>query len=221
MRARLRRVLAALFGLLLWPASGAAIPVLDQQYVPGSTTVGGLGALTRAQTFTVGISGTLDSVAVLVSGQTTTSLTIEIQATSMMGAPVFGSAALASASVSFDLGSTPTFVTADLSAANLVVSAGQILAIVLQPGNASASFHFVSPGGYAAGNHFTTTDDSPSAYVPTLADIGFRTFVETPEPAAGLLLGAAALFAAERARGRRSRVSATTRFAVVTRRPEA
>jgi hypothetical protein len=106
--------------------------------------------------------------------------TFEIHATTG-GLPVLGSTALASGSVSFSAPSAAAFFPVDVSGFGVGVGVGDVLAIV-HPGGGGGGF-WASHPGYAGGIGLTTNDLSPSAYVATGEDFGFRTFVEpVPEP---------------------------------------
>jgi hypothetical protein len=195
-RSSLSVLLAALW--LASPQRAAAAPVLDQAFEPATiSALYGLSELSRAQTFTVGVEGVLASFEVLLRGSGAASF--EIHATTG-GLPVFGSTALASGSVAFSAPSAAAFFSIDVSGFGIGVGPGDVLAIV-HPGSGGGGF-WASQLGYAGGIGLTTNDLSPSAYVATGEDFGFRTYVEPiPEPGTLALLsfGCALLAASRRA----------------------
>ena len=197
-----RPALSALSLLLAVASPAAGAPILDQQAEVGQSAAFGLSELTRAQTFTVGVDGVLDSVELLLRDSGTK--TFEIHATTG-GVPVLGSTPLASVSVTFAAG-LASWVAIDFSSFAIPVSVGDVLAIV-QPGALPVGgFWWAGGGGYAGGTLYSTIDSSPGAYVafPSL-DFNFRTYVEAPEPAAGLLAAVAALLLLAGRRGRSPR----------------
>jgi hypothetical protein len=167
--------------------------VLDQVSLkgPGSggTTSPG-GDFGRAQTFTVGIAGVLDSVEVTMLS--VAPVTLRILATSG-GAPVGGaggSTVLALSSSVTALGNSYTF---DLSLAALAVAVGDVLAIEVFGGSWAAG-----ADTYAGGSdYYYNTDFSKNDWTAAPFDNAFRTFVEdaplltaVPEPASLALFGA-------------------------------
>ena len=164
------------------PELTAAAVVLDQEYNPPSPNLfAGNGGLYRAQTFTVGLTGQMVRIETLMQG--TGSSVFEIWNT-IAGAPVpIVGTALASSTINFSSAS-PTFAGVDITAANLYVTVGDVLAIVQIGGSStgSGSWSGRSPGTYGAGAPYTTTFSDPSgAWTADDWDFGFRTFV-TPEP---------------------------------------
>jgi len=193
-------LLLSLFGL-----SAEAAPVLDQDFAPADPDgYAVLGPLTRAQTFTVGMEGLLSRFEVLVSASDRDSRLFEIHPT-VAGVPVFGSTALASAVVTYGGNEDPTFYGANISSFSILVSPGDVLAIVDagQGSDSSAAWWIGSSHGnhYADGEFYTTVyTGSPivisSTYSPqTGSDLGFRTYIDNsgpaciPAPGALLLLG--------------------------------
>ena len=189
-------VLALSAGLAVAVCGAArATVLLDQVSLPGSGASGNAsngGTFGRAQTFTVGIAGVLDSVEVTMDFGTPT--TLRILATSG-GLPVGGAAGstvLATSSSATASGTTFTF---DLSPAALAVAVGDVLAIEIFGGNwlysddpyAGGSSYFFNVGGTFSVDTWTSGS----------ADTAFRTFVEdapvltaVPEPASLALFGA-------------------------------
>jgi hypothetical protein len=175
-----RRGAALLAGFwLAVPHGAAAAPVLDQAFEPTEISAFfGLTSLSRAQTFAVGVEGVLHGFEVLLRGSGTASF--EIHATTA-GLPVFGSSALASGSVGFSAPSAAAFFAVDVSGFAIDVSPGDVLAIVYPGGNAGG--FWASMVGFAGGAGFATNEVSPSAYLATGEDFGFRSYVEpVPEP---------------------------------------
>jgi hypothetical protein len=167
-----------------------------------------------AQTFTVGLSGQLTRVDVPVTKEAATTilpLRVEVRRTTASGSPTSDNAGLlASASLAASLFPTyeqsdpqnPFWISADLSAANLRVSPGDVLAIVLHSDEPNDPFvrgyYWRSypqglddyPGGDAFRRYQGGAFERMTANVAT--DSGIRTYVLVPEPAAGLASLAAA-----------------------------
>jgi hypothetical protein len=196
----------------LSPAGRAA--TLDQSHViqpdPTTAAYGHVNeAGDRAQTFTVGLGGRLDRLDLQVFRAQTepllVPLRVEIRGTSggvplPDDAPVLASAALAPESVPYwnNGVSQPVVLTpVDLSASNLVVSPGDVLAIVLRSSAPAGSlayawqFQPTPGGGYAAGTPFSRerpVDGETFRAEHAQTDRGFQTYVTVPEPAAAALL---------------------------------
>lgn len=197
-----RPALLALSLLLAVARPAAGAPILDQQAEVGQSAAFGLSELTRAQTFTVGMDGVLHSVELLLRDSATR--TFEIHATTG-GVPVLGSTPLASVSVAFAAGFA-SWVAIDFSSFAIPVSVGDVLAIVQPAALPVGGFWWAGGGGYAGGTLYSTNDLSPGAYVASPGlDFNFRTYVEAPEPAAGLLVAVAALLLLVGRRGRSPR----------------
>jgi hypothetical protein len=173
------------------PSVSIAAPVLDQEAVYDGNPSGLVGfsnSLTRAQTFTVGIGGTLALVELKVSGAATA--TFEIHPTTN-GLPVLGSQALGAAVVTFDTPSLgpPIHVVADFTPAGIEVEVGDVLAIVMQPGAFTVSptntpfWHRLNSAyRYEEGSYYSTNSLTPTTFVDFVpSDAGFRTWVE-PAP---------------------------------------
>lgn len=188
-------------------SSAQATVVLDQDYEPGiynsHATINK--DIDHAQTFTVGITGILDSIDVYIqrSPQWSDPLLVHVRPTAG-GLPLASDASsLAATSVpGAGIPTSPGFVSIDLSAANLLVTAGEVLAIVLQnntnTGNISSGAytwegHAPSAGGgnpalaYPLGQGYARTLTSPNWSQFTPSDRAFRTYVEIPLPGAVLL----------------------------------
>lgn len=183
------------------PVITVAAPILDQS-APGSTlraNVGASNAVDWSQTFTSGLTGKLTNVEVLVSRQAavTQPLLFDLRTTasgvpteSDSGTNILGSASIAAASVTlFDFGQPnfgATWINVNLTNFNINVSTGGTFAIVLRsndPGSSDGEtyqWHGSTLNTYALGSDFNRfgTDfwDSEGG------DLGFRTFVDVPEP---------------------------------------
>jgi hypothetical protein len=182
--------------------------VLDQSFVPphsgqlisvGTTTNGSL-----AQTFTVGVAGTLERFDAYVAGTPIgTSVQWDILPT-VDGIPVMSdSAALASGS--FLSSAAPqngfSLFPISLGSSSISVSPGEVLAIVFRtaPGfnGVSLSWEGQSPNPYAGGYGFVgvpvgipgLSDTAWSTSYLNGYDLGFQTWVEpVPEPSTALLI---------------------------------
>lgn len=177
-------------------------PILDQQYTPASGYAFMYAELDqdliRAQTFTVGIGGLLSGFDVYLStpGLEGT-LTFKVYAT-INGAPDLTSGSLAEATITVSgLNDGPIFYSGDLSSAALMVSAGEVYALVVQ-GSGQATWRGEYDDGsgfpglphYAGGAAYGTTWEGTIG--PLGGDLGFRTYVNTesvPEPATMILVG--------------------------------
>ena len=167
-------------------------------------------AVDWAQTFTVGLAGRLDRVDLQVfrdvtEPSPTVPLRVEIRGTSAgipaaTDAAVLASATLAPESVPLDAAGLPKPVqltAVDLSASNLNVSPGEVLAIVLRSGTANPGYEWQfqpTPGnGYAGGVKFLQTRPPATGFNAEHpdTDFGFQTYVTVPEPPAALWLAAA------------------------------
>jgi len=190
---KIRGILAALAVAAGCAVSGPAMAtVMLDQVSTGSGTSGSAsrdGTFGRAQTFTVGIAGLLDSVEVIISG---TATTLRILATSG-GVPIGGaggSTVLATSTSATVAGNVYTF---DLTAAALAVAVGDVLAIEVVGGTWAGNINTYAGGSsfyfntLAAVNDWTDEVDS---------DNNFRSFVDVvavtavPEPASLALFGA-------------------------------
>ncbi len=204
--------------------SAAAAPMLDQQYTAPSDNIGptpwGL-PVDWAQTFTVGITGVLDSVTVkggranlpveplLIDVRTTVA---GVPTESNIGGNILGSVVLAPVNVPPAYGD----IVADLSGLAINVSVGDVLAIVVRSATGSSAdpgyyeLRGRAPGGYDGGGAFVRIGEGdtwhPYASFPTL-DIAFSTYVNpVPEPGSSVILAATAL-ALTMPRPRRHRLS--------------
>lgn len=197
---------------VLLPLASNAAPILDQSYTPPTTTgdaaIIGTGIDNDiAQTFTAGLTGQIVRIDVWIKseGLPTADLVLDVRDTTG-GVPnesdilLRGSASLTASQI----GLVPsfTFVSFDLTSANLQVTAGETLAIVLQSLATSGNNYRwggYSPGGYGGGTAFRR-DGSTNGWVDftypfnsiPLADMGFQVFF-VPESSSLALLSLAFL----------------------------
>jgi hypothetical protein len=206
--------LSLLLGILVFlfnPEAGVsrAGSILDQKLDPtnDANVFAGLSASLpsqrRAQTFTVGISGMLNEVDVFINqlGATSGNLILQIRSTTA-GVPVADPVFLVQETVAASSVPPMTggFFAFDVSSANLPVTAGEQLAIVLSASGGSSTFNWFGVQGnpYPSGSAFE--EDPPNhgwVLEQPVYDLGFETFVTVPEPGSAVifslgLLGAAA-----------------------------
>ncbi len=209
----MRKFLCAIFVLALVVGGGRAARadpiVLDQAFVPthGFLYAELLDNYVRAQTFTVGVSGLLTGFDVLLSAPGTGgSVTFGIYSTTG-GVPNVNASPLAQATIAVPGGLTDTanFYSADVTAAGLMVNAGEVYAIVTSPGGPGPATwrgaydpDALDVAHYAGGTLYAT--GWTGSLDPFSADLGFRTWVDinpgeapVPEPASTLFLFAAGL----------------------------
>ncbi len=175
-----------------------AATLLDQAFDNGSGLGSGVaGGAQFAQTFTVGLTGHLASVDVMIALTTidqNSDFVFDVRPTSG-GIPQGDSSALASITVS---GSTvPTsnsFVTMDLSSFDIPVHAGDLLAIVITPKTLQGSIQWegwfsssLYSGGMALSRDVFGIDPNPAWGATTPTDFYFQTFVSVPEPSSLML----------------------------------
>lgn len=228
----MRAVDVALLVLVLGLGLGLGIAIgptranaeVDQEFTgPGTTAAVQMDAVfDRAQTFTVGIGGTLASIeATLASGGSTLpgdALLIDVRPTDVAGAPVeddgaaLGVVTVLGSELTNTLDDENPFAL-DFSSFDIAVQPGDVLAIVARsdvPFGTARAFSWngriVEGVGYAGGsawirsNTWALQDGGGGAPV----DLVFRTHVIAPEPAATAtaLAASLALFAARRRRRR-------------------
>lgn len=182
----------ALLAAIALPASAQSL--LDQEAVADSDTGQFIisSSTLFAQTFTVGIGGILTGIEAKVSGGASAS-TWEIHPT-VGGVPVLGGPPLASGTTSFDSPEfTPVYVPVDLTADDLEVQVGDVLAIVTGefmttnlPGRNTfwhrlAGYHNNFGGRY----YYAVPPYSDWVALDTVLDMGFRTYVEPLPPTEG------------------------------------
>lgn len=174
-------ILAA--ALLAAPVAVQAAPELDQSNDAPFTGLAQIAGEYRAQTFTVGTTGTLSRFEVQLFGVGATgSAVFEIWNTTN-GQPVaIPGTPLASATITFS-GVNHAFVGADLTP-GIPVAAGDVLAIVLKGGTPQLAYWDNTADLYPSGSAFTTATSDPTG--PWIAtggfggsrDFNFRTYVD-------------------------------------------
>lgn len=198
---------SVVLGVLIGTAPAAkAVPILDQVFVPtyGFQHAELRDGYLRAQTFTVGLSGLLTGFEVFLStpGEGGTA-TFGIYSTTG-GVPNLA-APLATATIDLSgLSGTPAFYFGNVSAAGLVVSAGDVYAIGFTALGDPATWRGATDGDaldiahYALGTMYGPGWTSSLEALPY--DLGFRTWVDSdvappppppsvPEPASLFLVG--------------------------------
>ena len=168
--------------------------VVDQNFAttddPNHST--GLGIVTTAlaQTFTVGVTGTLASVEfnVLKTSGTTGDLSFDIRSL-VGGVPELLMAdALTTSTISSSLintaGGAWTTISVDVSAANIAVATGDMFAFVLNsPIGESFSVQTDYTNAYAGGQRYSQNGDGNFFFGSFSADLAFKTTVTSvPEP---------------------------------------
>ncbi len=173
----------------------------------------------QTQTFTVGLTGILDSFEVELGLIDPVAGTVHFQvySTTPAGLPDLLSTPLAEVDLAYDLpGDTSEFFLADIRSFGVPVTAGDVLAlvgvtgsIVSTSGDPTVNWVGSSADPYAGGryNAFFASDlENPVSPLDFAAyDLNFRTYVDVPEPATGALL-ALGLLGAALARSRRERM---------------
>jgi len=179
--------------------------VLDQSLTSG-TIQGTLGAPDNAQTFTVGLDGTLSAVHVQLTRIGSKDLVFDVRNT-VGGAPTeddSGLNVLATRTISYGdlLSGEPTWVELDLSPEGISVQAGDVLAIVLRvPDSPEYPTYFwlcqQSGDLYSDGQRWTRSATWNVGVIGStwngtyssnaVSDMNFRTFV-TPVPLPGAAL---------------------------------
>jgi hypothetical protein len=197
--AMLDRVRVAAFIYLSWPAIAHAVPLLDQSYLLQENLAGSaiVSVQTVAQTFTVGIGGTLSQVGVQTyqSPGTVGDVNLEILRTSggvPTGSPLFSGTIPLAKLPTFEF---PTFpfptvpvTTVDVSTAHMNVAPGDQLAISLsRSGFGSPPWVIWNEGWespyYTGGAPFTTFPAGTWRSISEeIGDLGFQTFVEPAAP---------------------------------------
>ncbi len=206
---------AVLFGFSA-PLSAA---IIDQNFAttddPNHGT--GLGIVTTglAQTFTVGVTGTLASVEfnILKMSGTTGDLSVDIRSL-VGGVPDSLMAnALATSTISNSLINTYggsiyswTTISVDVSAANIAVASGDMFAFVLNsPLGEEFGIQTDYTNAYAGGQRYSQNGDGTSFGGLSSADLAFKTTViSVPEPSVITLFGLG-LLGLGIARGRQKR----------------
>jgi hypothetical protein len=177
-------------GLLAGPMAVQAAPTLDQANENPFTGFAQIAGEYRAQTFTVGMTGTLSRFEVELFGVGATgSAVFEIWNTTAGQPTAIPGTVLASATITFS-GVNHTFVGADLTP-GISVKAGDVLAIVLKGGADQLAYwdHSSDPvdstiDPYPSGSRFTTATLDPTGPwigvggFPGPSDFNFRTYID-------------------------------------------
>jgi hypothetical protein len=203
MKNKLKHIgLAAGLALSFSASVSNATPMLDQvSDATGGTFSAAVESLQSiAQTFTVGIGGVLSQVDLMLDRriEATGTFTVSILSTTA-GVPVGNGSTLLSRTfpVTDIVAIGPfsfTFMPFDVASAGILVSPGDVLAVAVTH---SGSFPdwvqwdsrldaYPRGTGYAGDGDLSTTWSSPVLGPGT--DFGFRTFVDTPEPASLFLM---------------------------------
>lgn len=193
----------------------ASADVLDQTFTGGAGQQGSVDAnavLSRAQTFTVGVTGTLTRVFLSLAESGTLpedELTIDIRPTDQDGAPLLddGTALGTVVVPSGDLGGSLDFENLfelDFTSAHIAVTEGDELAIVARSEIPFGQGRLLAIGAMVGGTYaggaawIRTSSWALQEQIPT--DLVFQTYVEVPEPANAATAAVLALVALARRR---------------------
>lgn len=192
-----------LLALALLAAASCPGQTLDQSYAPATVTVSyGVDGTSwaRGQTFTVGQTGVLAGIDLLVVTNSVASPVLWDIRSTISGLPTESNlSTLASGSIDgASLPAANTYYYFDLTAANLSVTSSDVLAITLRgtTGSTVASLRGRNDDGYAGG---TAVQGVPGGAIITWSvisgvDFGIKTYMAIPEPATyAVLLGLGAL----------------------------
>ncbi|SET44071.1 PEP-CTERM protein-sorting domain-containing protein [Nitrosomonas marina] len=211
---KIEALISAVFGvILLLPIPSNAIPVIDQSQTVNGGGTNNITYVNRlAQTFTVGMSGLFTGIDILAQGLgSDPDITVSIQSLDTNGFPddsnILGSSTLSGPSL---ITSSPTDWHFDFLASNIVVNAGDQLALVLSStddpwstGDVSVVFwgpHSSLGDFYTGGGYFATWDQNTGQDCGWCSaggrDMYFRTYVDqdlsivsVPEPTTMMLFG--------------------------------
>jgi hypothetical protein len=180
-----------LFGIIALPLSTHASPVLDQNHtITSSIGETPSDAQEAAQTFTIGITGTLAQIDVLLGrfGFASGDAQFTVYSTAS-GFPSgnLGAVAISAASVPT---TGPIYIPVDLTSLNIAVTTNDVLAFgIKNTGSGPYLMPYVSPPPptYSGGSGVRRTLSVPpgpwQTYTPE-RDFGFRTYVEPTAPIA-------------------------------------
>jgi hypothetical protein len=191
---------------LIWIAPDAqATTVLDQEYLVSNDALALFSQATRpgfrrAETFTVGVTGTLNEIVVVNRNPGVLFTGLNILSTSD-GVPT--TMIVATGEFLFEFGREDMFVAMEAFSVSLPVSVGDVLAIEpIVAGNGFSGFWRANqPGTYiGGGDYFVNSDLGINVFTPSGNADNFLTFVEVPEthipePPSLWLFGAALLWA--------------------------
>lgn len=155
--------------------------------LPGLQTIGTVG-----QTFTVGASGRLDSVDILV--QTTTEVLFDIRPVDASGFPSELSASALYSTTLPNTADAPQLFSFDVSGANIMVNSGDMFALVASVQN-NGILRWASEGStanqYAGGRAFSQNNSTKAWRTSFDSDLYFTTRVDItaiPEPSHAIVL---------------------------------
>jgi hypothetical protein len=192
-------------------------PVIDQEYDSigaGSSSSAAIDSTTeRAQTFTVGVAGVLDSIGLQVvreDASTSSDLLFDIRETSA-GVPIESNAitltslTIPASEVPLALGAGE-FFSVDVISSGIAVNPGEVLAVVLSAPDATTAlnryqwFNGPNPDDYPDGDPYSR---STGTWTLESSDGGIQTLIVIPEPSSplSLLAGVGILLALARRRG--------------------
>jgi hypothetical protein len=161
-----------------------ANPTLDQSFIPPIRNFVLGGCCSAAQTFSVGIAGTLAQVNLDLYDLRDAfgrGPTLQIVRT-VSGAPSDNALDIL-ATVALPTVESPQLLAVDLSSFGIGESVGELLAIEI-----FGRFDWIAGSGYPGGMAFVGGSGSPSQPLPNL-DLGFQTFVPEPNSLALLIVG--------------------------------
>lgn len=200
--------------------------ILDQSFEQSSASTG-FGVLNgesiyRAQTFTVGESGVLDHIEVLLRARTMP-ITLPVQMhllSTVAGVPdtVLANASVPASNIPVALSGivTPAWVSFDFNAFNITVTPGEVLAFALSVQTSGTESEvsglFGGNGGYAGGSTFTKQGLGAWTSDGNGLDYSLRTYVNVtnnvvPEPTSMSLFALGTFGIGALARRRRRRVN--------------
>jgi hypothetical protein len=183
-------VLGVLFLCICGLASSAsALPILDQSYT-SSALPGGVSSTEKlAQSFTVGLTGTLTSVDARFRTTQSSPLLVQIRNTNADGSP--GSSVLGNVTLPGPMADS-MWRSIDFSSFGISVTSGDVLALFMEATYAHPAlvgWRGSQAAGYAGGRAWS---NAGSGWEIVAQDFNFRTYVDdevsVPEPATILLL---------------------------------